>query len=483
MTTPPVIPPSLLKLRAVAFEAADVNPFEHDKLGRAVFVNGVSTLLQRVDGPLVMALDSPWGTGKTATVKMLQRVLEKEGIPCVHFNAWQVDHVTDPLVPMVAAIDDLVGTLIGSSGHNSVKKLKDVTTIIVKRVGVTAVKLATMGALELDKEAEGIASAFAGDAADDLFDIYKNETKALAAFNAAAAKVVEVLFEEQAKVKSTTGKPKFVFFVDELDRCRPSFAIEVLERIKHLFDVPGLVFVLSVDRSQLEVSVGKVYGERIEAREYLRRFIDLELRLPPASNKAFVSALLESFHVKAALAPRASYPELKSDGDYIERVLVCLADGLQLRLRTIERVMTRIVVAVHLARENDYLDPHLLVTLIVLRLLDVSLYERYVRKEATAQDVMGYFRNHHPGFEWPAPRVALLIEAYLLKAHEGHAATEYILNDLRAKAVQPSTTPEIKRAHDLLEALQYVPGGNSSLRPINLAAISNLVEFGAPRDR
>ena len=71
-----------------------------------------------------------------------------------------------------------------------------------------------------------------------------------------------------------SSKP-LLFFIDELDRCRPTFAIEMLERIKHLFDVKNMVFVLSIDKKQLEAITAAVYGERIDASEYLRRFIDL----------------------------------------------------------------------------------------------------------------------------------------------------------------------------------------------------------------
>ena len=69
-----------------------------------------------------------------------------------------------------------------------------------------------------------------------------------------------------------------VFIIDELDRCRPTFAIELLERVKHIFDVPNIVFVFGINREELTKSLRSVYGE-IEAEEYLRRFFDMELRL------------------------------------------------------------------------------------------------------------------------------------------------------------------------------------------------------------
>jgi predicted KAP-like P-loop ATPase len=80
------------------------------------------------------------------------------------------------------------------------------------------------------------------------------------------------------------GASPLVFFIDEMDRCRPDFAIALLERIKHLFNVNRVVFVLAVDRAQLNESVKALYGLNANPDGYLRRFIDLAYSLPPANN-------------------------------------------------------------------------------------------------------------------------------------------------------------------------------------------------------
>ena len=83
-----------------------------------------------------------------------------------------------------------------------------------------------------------------------------------------------------------------VFFVDELDRCNPHYAVKVLERIKHLFCISNVVFVLSIDKEQLENSIRGYYGsDRIDAGEYLRRFVDVEYILPEPDVKSFINYL------------------------------------------------------------------------------------------------------------------------------------------------------------------------------------------------
>jgi predicted KAP-like P-loop ATPase len=73
-------------------------------------------------------------------------------------------------------------------------------------------------------------------------------------------------------------KPMFVF-IDELDRCRPTYAIELLETVKHLFDIPDLIFVIATDTEQLQHSVKSVYGEGFDASRYLYRFFNRSFSL------------------------------------------------------------------------------------------------------------------------------------------------------------------------------------------------------------
>jgi len=81
------------------------DPFRHDSLDRRPVVEFLSGLIKRLNGPFVMALDSPWGSGKTTLVRMLMADLQDKGFQCTYFNAWKVDYVTDPLVALVSSID------------------------------------------------------------------------------------------------------------------------------------------------------------------------------------------------------------------------------------------------------------------------------------------------------------------------------------------------------------------------------------------
>lgn len=78
-----------------------------------------------------------------------------------------------------------------------------------------------------------------------------------------------------------------VIFVDELDRCNPSYAVRLLEDIKHYFLMDNVTFVFSVNLSELQHMVKSVYGEQFDAFRYLDRFFDIRLNLPVANQELY----------------------------------------------------------------------------------------------------------------------------------------------------------------------------------------------------
>ena len=89
-----------------------------------------------------------------------------------------------------------------------------------------------------------------------------------------------------------------VFIIDELDRCRPTFAIELLERVKHIFDIPNMVFVLGINRDEICKSFQSIYGD-IDATVYLQRFFDMEFTLPEVDSATFGSHLMRKYELGA----------------------------------------------------------------------------------------------------------------------------------------------------------------------------------------
>ena len=204
-----------MKFRLAEIEVPDDDPFKHDSLQRKDVVEFVGNLIKQLEGPFVLALDSPWGTGKTTVVKMLRAVLKKDNYTTVYFNAWKEDYVSDPLIPMVAAIDDIKLAQDGADGvfQQRMATVKKVASTFAKRGLVAGVKVGTMGVLDLEKFQEDILSNESGKAAEDLIESFKKEKRSLEKFRESLEDAVQAIGE---------GEPQrpLVFLIDELDRCR-----------------------------------------------------------------------------------------------------------------------------------------------------------------------------------------------------------------------------------------------------------------------
>lgn len=453
-------------------EVSAEDPFRHDALDRRPLVEFLSSLIKRLNGPFVMALDSPWGTGKTTLVRMLMADLQGKGFQCTYFNAWKVDYVTDPLVALVSSIDriDLGTEEAGSNFKSHLKTVKKVTTLVAKRGLMAATKALTLGALDIKEEYEAAAAELASDTVGNIVDAFNQESELLEKFRAELEAAV-------AQLPAAGKEPNLVFFIDELDRCRPTFAIELLERIKHLFDIPNIVFVLSIDKQQLEASTAAVYGSAINAPEYLRRFIDLEYGIPAAQSKRFTETLIKRFGLDQIFAQRTGSTTAYDRSNFID-FFTLLANAVGLSLRARERCITRLRVVMDQTPSNHHLDPILVALLIILRSNKSELFTRVISGEAPAETVMEFLASLPNGEEFKTGRPGIVIHAYLMAADRNHDRVQKREAQLREDA-ENEKLPEDKRryAAELLEMKRHINGGMRM--GISLAPIAAKIDLAA----
>ncbi|MGL6186072.1 MAG: KAP family P-loop NTPase fold protein [Clostridium chrysemydis] len=240
--------------------------FENDDiLGRRKIAENISRIIENSDEFNVIAIDSSWGTGKTTFIKKWETMLHSEEyqgkFKTLYFNAWKNDYMKDPFAALLTAIDNEDSEL-----KESFKSAVTAGIGITKGVTDILLKLATAGAIGT-KEFKNIKEEFFKGIKEESFKGIKEEQTARDNF-----------IEEIEKIASEG--PKTIFFIDEIDRCRPTFAIELLETIKHLFSAKNIYFIISVDKIQLSHSIKSLYGEGMDADGYLRRFFDLEFAMP-----------------------------------------------------------------------------------------------------------------------------------------------------------------------------------------------------------
>ena len=94
-----------------------------------------------------------------------------------------------------------------------------------------------------------------------------------------------------------------MIMIDELDRCRPDYVISLLERIKNLFEVEGIFFVLAIDREQLYSVVEHTFGVKKEENGrdnraiYLQKFINMDFELPEPNLADYADYFISSMKI------------------------------------------------------------------------------------------------------------------------------------------------------------------------------------------
>jgi len=323
------------------------NIWYDDKLNRradAEFLRAflLGRIRQRGEGgkrqSYVLSIDAGWGRGKSFFLDHFAKQLRAEGHLVAEVNAWKDDFSDDPLVAVMAAVDEAIQPLLPKEAP-----LRRTYRIVKENFG----SLAIAGAKGLVLQG---AKRWAGSAAEEMVEIFQGQNSAPTAkpaekanatsgkegenagakaagalaeatTEAVAERLVEKLSDKAADAaisefragqasiatfKDSLGtamkylgdheglpSPMFVL-VDELDRCRPVYAITMLERIKHLFEVDGVIFILALNADELTHSVKAVYGEGFGAVEYLTRFFDRVYKFDAADPRGLVATLLEA---------------------------------------------------------------------------------------------------------------------------------------------------------------------------------------------
>lgn len=364
---------SQIKLKPVELSHAEIKASDiwvDDCLGFKDAAQTLEGLISDCDYPLTVCLDSAWGTGKTFFLRRFCEQYkstenEREVHRAIYFNAWEDDFLSDPLLA-------IVGQLYHCFAQEADKKelLLNAARSIPRsllRVGWEMMKEThpVLGAM-----AEGVASSVK-QPMDDLLEEYSSQIEA-------RVKLKSHLGALAKKIKDETGRP-LLFVIDELDRCRPLFAIEMLERIKHLLGVSNIVYVLGIDCAQLRKSIGAVYGD-IDAENYLHRFFDIETRLPDVSLDQFFFTMCKRYGLldaDAATCLRGVFP----------KCFLPLVKYGGLSLREMEKAFRYFVLLY--VKNNAYIaHPTLLPLLIVLKIKHGEQYAKLCQKDILVSDLV-----------------------------------------------------------------------------------------------
>lgn len=361
------------------------NPFENDRLNRKSCANTFCSLVKMYSNTgCVIALNGEWGTGKTTFVKMLMQKMENESGHPLYFNAWENDYVSDPLIALLAELKNL---------SPQSEKWNDV----VANGGKVLASVATSAVKAIVKNKFGIDSDVISTGIDEIGKLLKEDIEGYSK-QKATFREFRTALQNYIAEKATEEFP-VVFFVDELDRCSPKFAVLVLERIKHLFDIPNVIFVLSINKEQLGYAIQGYYGScNIDANNYLWRFIDMEYSLPRPNSEDFCKYLynIYSFDEIFNNKERAQYHELSSDGDSFQSMAKVLLSFSKIDLRTADKIFAHTRLALMGFGKNNYIKPDVFFLLCFLKVVNPMLYRSIINEKYTAQQLLNELEDYLP---------------------------------------------------------------------------------------
>ena len=376
--------------------------FPADKLDRARYATFLSRLLaqegydeSRPDEDkkknYVLNLNAEWGAGKTYFLKRWSQELIVN-YPVVYIDAWQQDYSDDPFLTVIAGIIkqlQLQAKFNITIPKSAVSMFKAVAPAIAQGLTkkISGIDLDELHTLlfsdeEIEDDQKQNSNKLTG---SDFSPAVKALAQNLIKDHEAKNKSIEVIKSKLAdwvcKFEEQEGKSLPIFiFIDELDRCRPSYAVEMLETIKHIFDVKGIVFVVATDTEQLQHTIKSIYGEGFDAKVYLGRFFNSRYSLKRPVLKDFLSvhsdttkfetAYLESKNIE--LLPRTENPETA-----LANISVVL-DAFEVSARTAIQITERITAIIINLPSGKKVDVLVLAILFCIHEKDHPLYEEII---------------------------------------------------------------------------------------------------------
>ena len=288
-------------------------------------------------GSFVLNIEADWGSGKSFFLAGMRDDLAKRRHLVAWVDAWKDDHADDPLLAFMAAVDLTLVPFVKKEGpvQKAWNKTRRNGSAIALKFAIGATKRALQKGIGeealdyiFDDDNEAASDSTQGSVTEEIVKAASDAgtLEAVKILDATAEKLVRG-FRQTTKTidsfKKNLGRtlgavsqdghrslPKFVL-VDELDRCRPTYAVSLLERIKHFFDVDDVVFVIATDTAQLQHSIRGAYGGEFDGERYLRRFFDLTYRFPLVKEpKAFIAQYIYKIDESKVLHPDTSLENL-----------------------------------------------------------------------------------------------------------------------------------------------------------------------------
>ena len=330
---------------------------------------------------MVIAIDSSWGTGKTTFLDMWKEKLEKneEDFAVIKYNAWKNDFVEEPLESIIYNIIQHKMFYIDKEKSAFKESTKEILKCVEKIIK----------AYIKNKVRNSIGEEVV-DAVGDIVETISEGTENIAEISQKGMAEISSFYEEYENYNNAVNlikkllakaaeKIKIVVIIDELDRCKPLFAIKLLENIKHILDAKNVTFVFALDMAQFSHSIKCIYGQGMDSNGYLCRFFDYISKMPKADKKKYVSSLLEDNRLirKQFVKVNSNY---SVNNITIEELFCDIIDRFNLSLRDINTIYNNFLIFenINLKCTDNYSAYYLYLFLITLKYKRIDIYNKMI---------------------------------------------------------------------------------------------------------
>ena len=375
-------------------------------LNRNTKINNLLKLVNNLSRNTIITIDGAWGTGKTVFVKQIETlsksnlfseqdiktisgidkvVLDKfnENHAVYYYNSWENDLHKDPLQSILLfLLNELPKNKDIIVDFNKLKKmlpshmlkiaggigsgvLTGINDKIEKTIGINCKK--TIGAtVDLVKGIEDLEDYES--LAENIITI--NEVKE------AINNLIDNLIKEDKKV---------VIIIDELDRCRPDFAVQLLEVITHFYNNDKLIFLVSSNNEQLSHTVSKFYGTKFDGYGYLNKMFNFIITLEKINPVNYAQMILNT--------------SLSSQGKWKERMWLAVIEYNDFSMREMGRYLYYQEILEKYYNTIEIDDIHLMKYVFLpycfgLKLKDIAKYNDFLIGNGINEFINGIFENN-----------------------------------------------------------------------------------------
>lgn len=298
--------------------------WEADKLGRREECIFLSQYLRskfdqdHQSGAFVLNVSAGRGLGKSYFLRNWAQDVAAEGHPVVQLNAWDTDFSMDPLLSLLSEFHFKLTTALVKApkaqrllrdaidqGKNLIKPSQPVVTSLLNNTltGLSRDQLNELMALEDEISKEGgqsderryqdVLSGIMPAAAEHALHSHKLMQQSILTFK----EKLGLFLQHVDKEMQSLSLPLFVF-IDELDHCRPKYIVELLEKVRQLFSLRGVVFVVAAESELLSHAIRSVYGRNADTSRFLQQFFDQQYNLIEPKKYQYVEYLFQKHRLE-----------------------------------------------------------------------------------------------------------------------------------------------------------------------------------------